>query len=125
MREIKFRAWDLEKEAWFILHSGLDTIAHDTRTAGGLSSLELGRDDLVIQQFTGLLDSNGVEIYEGDLVQLPPNDEEPRPIFEVRWNIEKCRFEMFKSDQSTYDIDQAYKVIGNIYETLSLITNSK
>ena len=72
MREIKFRAWDKTNEKW--LHRPTFYIHCD----GKINTWEVGEedkylseyhDDLVLMQFTGLLDKKGVEIWESDVVK--------------------------------------------------------
>ena len=57
-REIKFRAFDDSE----MLTMPINTNYGLSRFFGCL------RDDAVIRQFTGLLDKNGKEIYEGDVL---------------------------------------------------------
>ena len=51
-RVLKFRGWDKSDNSGFYNHISLE---------------EMSRCDFDIMQFTGILDKNGVEIYEGDL----------------------------------------------------------
>ena len=68
MREIKFRAWGK------LIGEMIDVITMDFETKNindddYYNMTPFFDDEYVLMQYTGLKDKNGVEIYEGDIVQ--------------------------------------------------------
>jgi uncharacterized phage protein (TIGR01671 family) len=121
MRNIKFRAWAGGVMVNFDLFNthpikGFDNDKHIQRTESPHLSVS---DKCPIMEYTGLNDSKGVEIYEGDIVYSSGLD-----CF-VEWEQQNCRFILKrKGKQRTIPqftpLDrnhiQQYQVIGNIYE---------
>jgi uncharacterized phage protein (TIGR01671 family) len=81
---------------------------------------DLPNENYIIQQYTGLKDSKGVEIYEGDIVEI--GDRKREVIFNIG---------MFYIDENYGDIvpvsevDNIIEVIGNIFENPELIKNNE
>lgn len=73
MRTIKFRGKDFAKE-W--VYGDLIHKRHDPNTPMIQDENGLGSDVSpdTVGQFTGLLDKNGKEIYEGDIVLIPETE---------------------------------------------------
>jgi len=105
MRELKFRSWDGTK---------MSTNYMMLRNTDGV--LFSSVPDVVIMQFTGLLDKNGKEIYEGDILEFNYSRSGNKTVFDVRW-----RGKGFKPTRMSTSNRSEMEVIGNIYESPDLL----
>ncbi|UOF78243.1 yopx protein [Caudoviricetes sp.] len=117
-RPIKFRAWNTVNESMGDVtmmrwgKNGIERIEvyHNDNKYNECS--DDGNDRFILMQFTGLLDKNGVEIYEGDIVRNNDYD------FEVHWKESGFFLRNMKTGNDFIMIGEHphSEVIGNIHQ---------
>jgi len=121
MRELKFRVWDDEQKKfeYFELHN----ITIPDRL--------LIQHKFLVQQYTGLIDKNGVEIYEGDILTYTSSnglDYEAPVVFStttLAYVLDTSGRHLFDDKYGDYlDLhkDREYTVVGNIFENPELLS---
>ena len=105
MREIKFKCWDSKDKKMFIPN-------------GLTNPLNLINQERYIHlQNTGLLDSKGKEIYEGDIIEYewsPCGMQRDEVVFKERcWAV--------KGGNNYMPNEEYREIIGNVYENPNLI----
>lgn len=122
-RQIKFRAWDDEKKE-MIAVQGLTFEYQNKPTVIENIGEEFKQDVgwLPVMQFTGLLDKNGKEIYEGDVVRFRFEDYEEWTNYQVVWrDAGFSANEIGETHHFTLFSSAAFEIIGNIYENPELL----
>lgn len=106
MREIKFRAWNKEKQkiiTWESMQGWrIDAIRNEN-----------------IMQYTGLKDKNGKEIYEGDIVNSENYGKGIVDFKNGALGVGGMSFGEHEGEHSNYR--KNWKIIGNIYENKELL----
>ena len=126
MREIKFRAWSklLNK---MLSHEDLNKTLKNLTKIEYIAGIFLPlNSDVEVMQYTGLKDSNGNEIYEGDIVKIEDYFGGDL-IGNIVYDETTAGYVFHKGDERNYfqmtlDLESyVYYVIGNIYENTELL----
>lgn len=131
-RQLKFRAWfdgHMYEVAKLDFWGDPDQASCDLAGPGEngewdeLFDIYVGEVELM--QYTGLKDKNGVEIYEGDIVENTTQTVYLGDKYEVVWNKNYAGYQLmsngFTSNIPLIQNFMSYKVIGNIFENPELI----
>lgn len=139
MRDIKFRAWDkknnlMNQDVQDIYDSGISNGNNFFESFGAL----LQEENMIVMQYTGLKDSAGNNIYEGDLLKvlIPGTWLKGEDVMEVRFNETEAKFGYFCFRINRYATNTNDKlmnignnlrgawceIIGNIYQNKELLT---
>lgn len=137
-RQIKFRAWDKdEKRMLEVYRIGFDGPIDgaqvycylDDRGAKGSKECFYDGDGLTLEQYTGLKDANGKEIYEGDIIVSKPTEPkyEPLKIGAVKRSKARAGW-CYETATATGEYNiwtsgkyRTYEVIGNVHENHELL----
>lgn len=126
---LRFRAWSKEREE-MINDCDLSITSDGSVLAGDLNYDEESgmladvTDNVVIMISTGLKDKNGIEIYEGDIIQ---HSEKPNPCFSYTFKVIQARTGEWRLDNFrcgtvlAFSNQDELEVLGNIYENPELL----
>lgn len=117
MREInKFRAWDIHNQK-FTYWTMSDLCTWDTK-----DEKPSALDDW--QQYTGLKDKNGMEIYEGDILNIFDKGNVYVESHDDSYGVKSSKNFWINNLINIVSISPYCEVVGNIYQNPSLLTNN-
>ena len=119
MREIKLRVWDSRNKLMLSPDEGVDNNL-------SMPCCDYNYDCAEYLQYTGIIDNNGIEIYEGDIVKFVAllNDHNQRGAItktSIVYDWGRFVLSITKVPLYPFIIGHTYEVIGNIYENPELL----
>ena len=113
MREIKFKIWDIKNKEMGKIFTLKDAIQSD--------AFEVNVTYIFLQ-FTGLLDKNRKEIFEGDIVKVKMYSGKFEN-YKVIWDKKEACWDSINKKRDNWispTVWKKSKVIGNIYEGIKI-----
>lgn len=97
----KFRIRDKTNKCWLCNVKSFHLLGEAVLIGGLLSEIEISRlNDYVVQQYTGVKDRNGEEIFEGDRIQFYHSNDE----IEIGLNLP------YSGESEVYNVGSSYMV---------------
>ena len=127
MREIKLRAWDLKTKKMHTVEN-INFCGRKTVTVQYNPVKKICLDSVLLMQYTGAKDKNGIEIYEGDIIRHQSG--KYGTDFEIKWSPILCGFTAmqiesgYPSPQLNQGTMSYFEVVGNIYENPELVESN-
>ena len=126
MREIKFRVWNID--GYISLNKAIhdDIIVIQVPSSSNNSLIEVNWEGVELEQFTGCINKQDVEIYEGDIVEDSLSDnylngEYIRGVVVFRYY--KFVVSYTHPDGTVFydELDSSFIVVGNIHQHAHLL----
>ena len=124
MRELKFRVWDknykwmeeVDGDCLFVADGEIYEVTEESRYYQTYMEKKIVTDKYELMQFTGLVDKNGKEIYEGDIVLLVSSNV-PLKVAFVEGSYKIVNMKHLTDNLQLLGGTQSFlEVVGNIYE---------
>jgi len=128
----KFRVWNKKTESFIDYGDLMLDLKNAKVYAGDVGIPEYTIDvtkQVILMQYTGLKDENGVEIFEGDIVKVGTLEDEP--IGYIKWIPKSAEYKVinhinpFGEEHVSFYHAKLFEVIGTLYENPELLETSE
>jgi hypothetical protein len=123
MNVVKFRAWNLEYGMGIVVNILFRPTFTSQVFYNNCKTITSRIEDLVLMQYTGLVDIKNKEIYEGDILRVAE-----KYLLICSWDESRAQFQFRVVDRNHFfgihkDTINLWKVeiIGNIYENKNIL----